>query len=78
MEGMTGGWLGRREGVVEVEIDVEGNVSEGRGWENGYDEGASRGRDVGGFGGAAGVVRRSPRPRQCQKNGLRTPANGGP
>ena len=47
-----------------MEIDVEGNVSEGRGWENGYDEGASRGRDVGGFGGAAGVVRRSLRPHQ--------------
>ena len=61
-----------------MEIDVDGNVSEGRGWENGYDEGASRGRDVGGFGGAAGVVRRSLRPHQCQKNGLRTPANGGP
>ena len=37
---------------MEVEIDVEGNVSEGRGWENGYDEGASRGRDVGGGSGA--------------------------
>ena len=62
---------------MEVEIDAEGNVSEGREWESGYDEGASRGRDGGGVGGAAGVVWRSPWPRQCPKKGLRTPAKEG-
>ena len=45
-------------------MDIAGYVSEGSRGESGCDEGTVGARDGGGFGGAAGVVRRSPRPRQ--------------
>ena len=77
---MTGGgsckWV-RGEGGMEVEMDAEGNVSEGRGWESVYDEGAGRGRvrrrgARGRGGGSAALSSATP----MAKNGLRSKRRG--